>query len=407
MSRQRFLFDDCATHCEAYHACSGGGYPTAPCGCAWKLNDARRYQCGTCYVVCRERQSDGLDGGHLGTFAAHMAAGLPLARLRLDQGRPASFPLLIPTKTADIAGQGVRLPLRWAAVDAKGLLNWRQQAGAVLKPAFADALAAREHVNVGPECELLAVFNAQDKILESFWAMPRRQILGALQGCGFAAATGPTFSVSTLTTTGTLVPRAHNLVMQMRHHQVVNEVQEGGLTAIPNLYWEDEREQQAWIDCLKFSPAVSVVSRDFTRTRSQRAFAEKLDGLLALLSAVGRPFHVLVVGAGPAHAAGALFRLAEAGFTGSIITSDPILKASHGMGYERNAYGRLASVSRPESSIMQLSIHNMRLLEDLLFEAVANTSVGSLAMRNLVPYGFYMDDLSSLLPYSSIYIEAA
>ena len=406
MSRQHFLFDDCATHCDAYHACSGG-YPTAPCGCAWKPDDARRYQCATCYLVCRERQSDCLAGGHLDTFAAHVAAGLPLGRLHLDQGPPVAFPLLIPTKTADIAGPDVRLPLRWAAVDAKGLLNWRQQTGAALKPAFADALAAREHLNVGPECEVLAVFNAQDKILESFWAMPRRQALSALQGCGFAAATGPTFSVSTLTTTGTRVPRAHNLVMQMRHHRVVAEQQESGLLAIPNLYWEDGREQQAWIDCLKVNPAVTVVSRDFTRTRSQRAFAEKLDGLLALLSAVGRPFHVLVVGAGPAHAAGALFRLAEAGFTGSIITSDPVLKASHGMGYERNAYGRLTSVSCPKPSIAHLSIHNMRLLEELLFEAVADTNIGGRATRNLLPYRFQADELSSLHPYSSSYIQAA
>lgn len=407
MSQQRFLFEDCATHCEAYHACSGGGYDTAPCGCAWKPTDERRYQCKTCYLICRERQSDYSPSSHLDTFAAHVAAGLPLARLHLDQGQPGSFPLFIPTKTADIAGQEVRLPLRWAAVDAKGLLNWRQQKGASLKPAFVNALATRDHLNISPECELLAVFNAQDKILESFWAMPRRQALGALRASGFAAATGPTFSVSTLTTGGTLVPRAHNLVMQMRHHQVAAELQASGLTTIPNLYWEDWREQQEWVTFLKANPAVNVVSRDFTRTRSQRVFAEKLNGLLALLSAVGRPFHVLVVGAGPAHAANALFRLAEAGFTGSIITSDPILKASHGMRYERNEYGRLTSISSPESSIIQLSIHNMRLFEELLFEAVADTAVGSLVTRNLAPYGFRLDDSPSLPFHSGSYNRAA
>nr|WP_262904747.1 DUF4417 domain-containing protein [Hymenobacter lucidus] len=255
-------------------------------------------------------------------------------------------------------------------------------------------------MNVGAACELLAVFNAQDKILESFWAMGRRQALRQLQQCAFLAATGPTFSVSTLTTAGTLLPRAHNVVMQLRHHRVLQELQEAGLMTIPNLYWEDYRGQQEWVAWLKANPSISVISRDFTRTRSQREFTEKLDGLLTLLSAVGRPFHVLLVGAGPAHAPSTLFRLAEAGFTGSIITSDPILKASHGQRYERSAYGRLASTSCVESSIVSLSVHNLRLLEELLFEAVAGTQIADQVRRNLLPIGFHEEDIPSRLASS-------
>ncbi|QHJ07584.1 DUF4417 domain-containing protein [Hymenobacter busanensis] len=323
----------------------------------------------------------------MNTFAQHIATGLPLERLRLTQDQPLPFPLFIPTKTADLAGLQVRLPLQWAAVDAKGLLNWRKQRGADLKPVFdgADSLAVRDYLHVNAECELLAVLNAQDKILESFWAMPRRKALSALRASGFVASTGPTFSVSTLTTGGTLVPRAHNLVMQMRHHRVLHEIQEADLVSIPNLYWEDQRDQQEWITWLKESPSVSVISRDFTRTRSQRAFMDKLNGLMELLAAVGRPFHVLVVGAGPAHAPSALARLAELGFTGSIITSDPLLKASHGRQYVRNARGRLIYAPCPDSDIEELCLYNMRVLEDALFEAVSNTSMAARAVRNLLP----------------------
>lgn len=347
--------------------------------------------------MCRERKSSAAPEGYLNTFVEHVAAGLPLDRLNLAQAQSLSLPLFIPTKTADLAGENLHLPIRWAAVDAKALLNWGQRRSASLKPAFAsaDALTIRDHLNVGAECELLSVLNAQDKILESFWAMPRREALQMLRKGAFAASTGPTFSVSTLTTAGTLVPRAHNLVMQLRHHRVLKEIAAADMMAIPNLYWEDRREQLQWIKWLKDHPSVSVVSRDFTRTRSKKAFAEKLDGLLELLSAVGRSFHVLIVGAGPAHAPFALSSLAKLGLTGSIITSDPILKASHGKRYERGARGQLEVSHCIEPSIVELAIHNMRVFEDTLFDAINDTFVAPYVQRNVLSVSDLISDSES------------
>jgi hypothetical protein len=271
--------------------------------------------------------------------------------------------------------------LRWAAVDAKQLLRERVLAAASLEPSFDNPASARKFLRVSDDCRLISVMNAQDRILESFWAMDDRigqfQELGA---CGFEASTGATFSVMHLTIDGTPVPRFHNHVMQQRHHRVAGEIQQAGLMSIPNLYWQDEREWRAWVNWLARNPTVSTVSRDLTRTRRGIPFREKMDGLLSLLDRANRPFHVFLIGTGPANAAAALYRLAAHGHTGTVVTSDPILKGVKGRVYNEQFKPILdLSVERHEAVL-----HNIELFETHLLDSIAEFTLTKRPSRNLL-----------------------
>lgn len=379
--RQSNLFNDafCERQCFARATC-GGGYETAPCGCAWK-KVSKRKKCKECYLVCLQRTVAATNSRRADDAFQQYLDGLPLPKLRLTRSTNEVFPVFIPTRTSDFpAGYGT-LPLRWAAVDAKQLLRERVLSAASLEPSFDNPTNARHFLRVPGECRLLSVMNAQDRILESFWAMDDRigqfQKLGA---CGFEVSTGATFSVMHLTTDGTPVPRFHNHVMQQRHHRVASEIQQAGLLSVPNLYWQDEREWRAWAEWLARNSTVSTVSRDLTRTRRGLPFREKMDGLLSLLDRANRPFHVFLVGTGPANAAAALYRLATHGHSGTVITSDPILKGVKGRVYDKHFKSILdLSVERHEAVL-----HNIELFENHLLNSIDDFNLVRKPSRNLL-----------------------
>jgi len=376
---------ECRTRCEAYGVC-GGSRTTAPCGCAWPLDSGKRYQCAECYLVCRDIRRVDPVSGQLGecSFARHIAAGYSLEQTHIIHEDQPRFPLFIPLHTQDYQGSG--LPLRWVGVDVRWLFNVRKQGPATLKAAFATRDTARSYLKVGAGCELLAVLNGEDWMLEKFWQMARQPALHQLAAVGFRASTGATFSVTPLTTLGTPVPFAHHSAMLMRHHRVLAETQAAGLYSAPNLYWldGDQRELRRWAQWLRANPQILTVSRDFTSTPAGTVIARKVQELLFLLQQAGRPFHVLVVGTGPINAPPVLQALVAAGHTATIVTSAPIMKAQSGGRYEFTSTGELITVaSDPDQcSFAELIEHNLALFEQRLFAAVAGTPAAAVALPN-------------------------
>lgn len=335
--------------------------------------------CKECYLICLQRNVAARNRP-MDDARQQYKAGLDWQDLSLSQQITEDFPLFIPVRTADFPNEGGVLPLRWAAADATQVIE-RLLAGRTATPKFSSPDLVRAYLRVADNCRLLAIMNAQDKLLERFWAM--RDRIGKFQrlaSYGFELSTGATFSVTEDTTEGTPVPRFHNLVMQRRHLRVVSEIQQAGLTSVPNLYWLDDREEQRWIAWFIRNHTVRYVSRDFTRTRQGAAFEEKLTALVRMLDQVGRSFHVFLVGPGPAVAAKALRFLAAHGHTSTVITSDPILQGMNGKLYDAD----FRAIPAPAKSKPDAILENIELFEKQLLDAVVNYPVAARASRNLV-----------------------
>jgi hypothetical protein len=284
-------------------------------------------------------------------------------------------------RTTDFPGQGAVLPLRWTATDATHIKE-RILTGPAATPKFASPEAVKKFLRVADTSRLLVVLNAQDKVLEKLWHWDDR--VGKFQrlaSYGFELSTGASFSVVERTLENTDVPRFHNLVMQRRHWRVLSELQQGGLTGVPNMYWFDDREEDRWVDWLVRNPQVRFISREFTRTRYWPAFEARLNGLLRLLERTGRTYHIFLVGSGPATAGRALRRLAGYGHTGTVLTSDPIAQGRSGKRYNAD----LKAEPYPGKGRDELVLENITRFETALLNAVANTALAPKASRNLLP----------------------
>lgn len=357
---QGSLFDDCSSKCAAFAVC-GGKRITAPCGCAWPTTSEKRYQCHKCYLICRERGTQALHKNlKVPDFNTEIANGYSLDQVELIQPlfKPPAHVALFTEKYKE-----GKLNLSWVAVDVRSLFNCRKKKGAELKPVFNDVKSVKKYLNVPENCRLIAVLNGEDKLLESVWAMKRREMLKKLKEIGFEICTGPTFSIAQFTSAGTTTPFSHHTAMYMRHHRVLSEIQSAGLCGVPNLYWldGDKRQLTDWSDWLIKNRDIYMISKDFTSTRRWSLVHPKLQELLKLLEVTGRTFHILIVGSGQTNARKITEILSSEGHTVSIITSAPIMKALHGQKYFINSDGKLSdsSVPKSEETTSMLMISNL------------------------------------------------
>lgn len=380
--------EQCATACEAYGEC-GGNRRTAPCRCIWPSASGKRYACGECDVICRDRRHVDPHTGELGEncFASHIAAGYALTQTRIEQPAAPAFPLFIPLHTQDCTGTA--LDLRWVAADVRWVFNTRrkQRSAATLKEAFSTAAKTRNYLKVGATCQLLLVLNGEDVLLEQFWQMPRQAALRQLTAVGFEVSTGATFSVTENAETNISMPFSNHTAMLMRHNRVLAETQAAGMLSAPNLYWLDGdiRQIDRWASWLRDNPTIQVVSRDFTSTSHPHIIERKLSELLHLLDLTQRSYHVLIIGTGPANAPRIIAALAAAGHTTSIVTSAPIMKAQSGAKYEINDAGELVDFPCDKRVLLKpaLSRHNLTLFENYLFSTIADQPAAGWALRNV------------------------
>lgn len=377
---------ECATSCEAFGVC-GGSRITAPCGCTWSIESGRRFQCDRCELICRQIKQVDPDTGLLGelSYESHIAKGYSLEQTTINHDLLPEFPVFIPMHTQDFKG-GI-IPLRWVAADIRWVFNVRGKGAATLKKCFSTATGTRQYLKVDENCQLLLVLNGEDGILEKFWKMPRQIAFQQLVAMGFSVSTGATFSVTPLTTQGTLVPFAHHSAMLMRHHRVLAETQAAGMCSAPNLYWldGDQREIQRWASWLKLNSGIKTVSRDFTSTSHPTVVARKMTELIYLLELAGRTFHVHIVGTGYVNAPSIASTLAEAGHTVTIVSAAPIMKAQSGGKYDLNDAGEIveSSCNSKEYPFHQLILHNISVFEKRLFLAIEGTFAAQKAVANL------------------------
>lgn len=313
----------CATDCMLWEQC--GGSATAPCACVWTAPD-RRHKCNRCELICRERgQFTNTDSGD--TFRAHVADGLPLDLLHLHQHGTLHLPVFIPARTQELPSD-MQLPLSWAAVDAKTLFTRHQGSPVQARPFLQTPEATRFALRVPPNTKLIAVLNGRDDLLEGFWGMPWKAFLNRLTHAGFSAVTGPTFSINSEDTT----PASHNVLMLLRHNRVMAGIQAAGNFPIPNLYWRTERDRLNWIKWLIEHPSVTVVSRDFSRTKPLNSFRVELDGILQIIRGLRRPMHVILLGVSTRKAAHSIRSLTAVGATSSFVSAYPVMVAiKHGL----------------------------------------------------------------------------
>lgn len=375
------LFSDCVTKCEAYAAC-GGHRNTMPCGCFWSSKSENRHKCNECYVICRERRDVGPDG--IMEFSDHLAQSKMLEQVSLTQNGSVGFPLFVPMATSYFKDGDYRLPVRFAAADIQTLYNSQ-----TLRSSFDTAQTARDHLRVDVDCELIAVLNGKDCLLENLWGMgeeKRRHSFLRLSEIGFSVGTGATYSVTGRTTEGRPTPHAHNVAMLMRHHQVVDEINASGLFAVPNLYWldGDVREIQRWAKWLIKNPQICTISRDFTLTKNTQTVLAKLRELKYLLDLTGRSFNVMIIGTGAANAPLVVKSLAEAGHMVTIITSSPIYDARLTAQKYHFKNGVIIKEKDTITDFSELIIHNMIVFEQALLLAVQGTSIENRSPPNVL-----------------------
>lgn len=312
------------TDCPLWTEC--GGSDSAPCGC-FRTRD--RFQCRECQYICRERGLKSSDPEE--RFEAYLQPALTLEQLRIAQPSDFTLPAFIPTKT-DHVRQPTPFDLDWAAVDAKALFTRHRHEPVQLRPFVSSPTSTRRALNVLERTELLGVLNGRDGLLEGFWAMEREPFFQRMREAGIRAMTGPTFSITSEERT----PASHNVAMLLRHHYLVETIHEAGFIAIPNLYWRTARDRRQWMEWLQQNSDVSVISRDFTRTKGVDAFRPEFDGLLEIVRGCGRRLHIVALGVGIRKAPHVVRQLADLGASVSIVSAEPVMQAiKRGCGWHR------------------------------------------------------------------------
>lgn len=355
--RQMGLFEPRCQDCIAWELCKGG--QSAPCHCIHR--DATKIRkCEKCFVICKKRPND-----VYGNFITHINDGLPLSQLRLSQPSHLELPILIPLRTNELAHMP-RLAYRWIGIDVKTLLSLHRNRAATLKKYFLPGKDTRKYLKTGDKTDILVILNGQDAALEGFWAMQRSKAFAELWGVGICGVTGPTFSIASKG-----LPESHNVCMLLRHHRVMDEANRSGLLAIPNIYWRRKSDRLDWINWLKDSE-VHIISRDFSRSKHKVNFMAELEGLLEIIEASKRKFHVLLIGVGAANATRAIPQLIKLGQSCSIVASFPIIVGIKGGQEIRfdEIDQHLIFEERPAISRVELARRNLRAFDDYLVNLV-------------------------------------
>ena len=220
---------------------------------------------------------------------------------------------------------------------------------------------------------LVAVLHGDDPILARFWQSDRRRFLAHLKSLGFAAATGPTFSI--VTDTNQRLPFENHLSLR-QHHQVIQEITDAGLVPIPNLYAAGSTSEAELASWLRRETSARLVSRDFSRTKSSgRDFHRELGQLVRILEPVGRPMHVLLIGVSVGKAAMTAAALSVVGASCSIVSGQPILRAL--LAGERliisGTSGRF--VKTPARGKQWLAAENVRVAKHIFTHACTGVAV--------------------------------
>lgn len=359
----------CASFCAFPGDC--GGAPTAPCAGAFDVSP----EGDTGNSPLSESESHAVR-----TFDE----GLALRDVRLESYSAPRLPLFIPLYT-DALPLGLELPFGFVGATAKQLFGRPrkdQSIGSRLRGRSPDKL--RRHLRVSPRTNIVGILNGSDRLLEGFWGMARSDFFQHAHQANVALFTGPTYSVTT--EIGVRVA-GHNVAALRRHHRIIQELSDHGLSAIPNLYWRTERDLDEWVDWLNDQPHLFAVSRDFSRSKLGGLFDLHMSGVIDIVRRVRRPLHVLLVGVGLSKAEHALQRVTEAGAICSFAMASPVLRArSGGERLHIAARGKPEYVKDYSHTGADLIVPNLQTAEEHLLGLVRDWPEYSHFTANLLPY---------------------
>lgn len=94
--------------------------------------------------------------------------------------------------------------------------------------------------------------------------------------------------------------------------------------------------------------------------------------LIDILNKVGRKFHVLLNGIGHAKAIEAIKLFVNAGYTCSVLTSDPIFLGRNGIALLRQDDTNLFIEKQPDLSFDTLALNNVGTLTEILNQVFPN-----------------------------------
>ena len=297
--------------CQLYGVC--GGAKSAPCGCMFVGTD-KAYECKTCLIGCRERASDA------GDFLAHVNDGHSLSQVRVHHGTDFPvLPLVLPVKGGK---SDAHLPVAFATADLEQMLAFFSTLG--------KNKALHERIRVPAGIPLVGIMNSSDDVLERFWNLPdRNAFFECLSDAGVIAITGPTFSLFDEYEKRKTVT-SHHVLMMRRHNRVLNEIADNGIMPIPNLYFRNQFDIDAWANWLRVNN-VRILKRDFSMTKNISRFVEsEIQSLKTIVLKSGKKFHMIFTGVGSKNADIFLRVFAQIGCTCSFVTSDPMHKAIRG-----------------------------------------------------------------------------
>jgi hypothetical protein len=328
---------------------------SVPCGCVYE--DNRRYKCENCPYFCLERRE--IESGRDLTF--YISEGLDLEELTISQKIPSLPPIFVPLGTRNARSS---LPLAWVALEMEKLVVVKKDLENVAR--LKNQSDFDNYFRLPSITNLIAVFNGQDKLLETFWSMPHRQkLFRILKERGVLFATGPTFSI---TDESGGFPASHNVLMQRRHNRIIKEISDSGIIPIPNVYSRDEKGIDDWANWINKNE-IQLISRDFSLTKSGRPLEKEISKLISLLlkiKSLGRKIHVILLGLGTKNSENVLRKVNKLGFTATIVSKDPVLTAINGGRLTSNKLGRISKSKDHKTQKSKLILHNIQFFTNYL-----------------------------------------
>lgn len=347
--------EGCSKKCKVFDQC--GGSLTAPCHCVREGEE--RYDCANCDLICRERDAPPVGIYPNDTFEEHIREGRALEDVKINQKPPdVPFPLVIPLRTnrlkKTVKNRVVGIQLDQIITKAKDP-NIRQ--------ALQSKSVANKTFNVSRGTRFIAVLNANDKFLEALWRMPdRNTFYTALRNIGVTLITGPTFSIYG---EHAKHPASHNVAMLMRHHRIIQELDDQGFIPIPNIYWRREQDIDRWLTWIAANP-IYCIARDFSLASKASGTFSAMNRFLEMIKAIKKPLHIFFTGVGIVHARHLVREFNDIeGHTCTIISSNPIMKGIAG-GEKLNSTS-LTYRPQQEMSRAETASFNLRAFEDVLY----------------------------------------
>jgi hypothetical protein len=366
ISRQMVIWESQCSDCQVWNSC--GGAKTAPCGCIY--TDKRRFDCINCTIQCKERYVV-LSNTPVDSFSNNVASTMSLEELQINQNffEKNFFPWFIPTQTRQLP---VNAQLDWAGVCLADLVTDRKTPPIKIKKYLTTPLKSREFLRMKINGNLIAVMNALDKPLEHFWASNRGEFYNALKTNGFSMATGPTFSVYSRLSSKSYIPDSHSVLMLRRQNKILQELYDNDIIPIPNIYWRNNRDQDAWVSWLSKNNSIHVISRDFSSTKRGSEYEIAINQLIDIIKKVDRKFHVFLNGIGLAKAAEALKLFARIGCTCSFLTSHPVMLGRNGMALLPQGIEKPMIIKRPDLPFADLALQNIDVTRNHLLEVASS-----------------------------------